>query len=94
MSKQVLENTTMTIKLTAEGESYEQIMGKLFNQLRKQVYKQLNKSIIQMDTNAVYIESEEKSTTTEKFLFFFMPREKTNLTITANIEVVVKYIDL
>lgn len=47
-----------------------------------------------METTAVFFEDVQVQRETEKFLFFFMPREKMYFTITARIVVKVKYLNI
>ncbi|MEG0166077.1 DUF4312 family protein [Anaerorhabdus sp.] len=93
-STQVLRNKKMEIKVTISGNDFNDTVGKLFQCMRKEVFQEIGKPIIQMDTEEVYFDDVQKTEKTEKFLFVFMPRTKTYFTITARINVIVKYIDL
>lgn len=82
----------MTIKMT--GNSLENAVGNLFQVMRKQIFEEIAHPIIQMETTAVFFEDVQVQRETEKFLFFFMPREKMYFTITARIVVKVKYLNI
>lgn len=93
-NRQLLEETTHEIVVKAYGNSMEDVVGKLFQIMRKQIFKEFDKPIIQMEAQEVYFESVDVKKTTEKFMFLFWPREKAEYTVTARIVVNVKYLDI
>ena len=94
MDEQCMKQVQETVIITAQGKSKEDAIGKIFNMLRGQIFDKINRPIVHMNTEEVYIEKLEERKYTEKFLFLFMPREKFEFTITAKIVVDVKYIDI
>lgn len=80
--------------ITMSGSSMDDAIGKIFTILKKQIYSDFNLPIVHMDTKEVYFDHIDLKETTEKFLFFFMPRVKQYFTVTARILLTVKYLDL
>lgn len=94
MSQQCMKEARETVVITAKGKSKEDTIGKIFNMLRGQIFEKVNRPIVHMNTEEVYIESVDERKYTERFMFIFMPREKSEFTITAKIVVDVKYIEI
>lgn len=92
--KQLLKEISYEIVVDASDATLDGVVGKLFQKMRKQVFVEINRPIIQLDANEVYFESMEVKESTEKFLFFFMPRTKKYFTVTAKMLLRVKYLDL
>lgn len=92
--RQLLEETKHEVVVKANGTSLEDTVGKLFQIMRKQIFQEFGKPIIQMEAQEVYFENVDVHRTTEKFMFLFWPREKVDYTITARIVVNVKYLDV
>ncbi len=91
--KQLLKECQYTTMITAKGESEKEVIGKIFQLMRKQIFKEIEYPIIHLEANEVYFKKVDIEEVTEKFLFFFMPRTKSYFTITAEIVVMVKYLD-
>lgn len=93
-NRQLLEETKHEIVVKASGTSLEDTVGKLFQIMRKQIFKEFGKPIIQMEAQEVYFEDVQAKHTTERFMFLFWPRERVDYTITARIAVNVKYLNV
>lgn len=93
-SVQVLKTVKKEVTVTMSGQGMDDTVGKIFQMLRKEVFKEIGKPIVQMDTEEVLFEKVDETEKTERFLFVFMPRVKKYFTVTARITVTVKYIDL
>lgn len=91
---QLLAEMDHTCTVKARGNSLEDLTGKLFQLMRKKVFAEIGKPIIQMDTKEVYFDEVETEETTEHFMLFFWPRTKTTYEATARIVVHVKYLNL
>ena len=94
MNEQCMKQKLETVTITATGKTKEETIGKIFNMLRAQIFDKIKLPVVYMNTEEVYLESIEEKKYTEKFLFLFMPREKSEFTITAKIVVDVKYIQI
>lgn len=92
--KQLLNTVRHTIEVTMSGNSMDDTVGKLFQMMRKQVFHDFQKPIIQMEAEEVFFTNVDIKEKKEAFLFLFMPRVKRYFTITAKIVVLVKYLDL
>ena len=90
--KNSLVETEVTITLSATGKSKDDAMGKIFSNLRKDIYKKVSGIVIQMEPKDVFIDKVDEKKYTERFMFLFMPREKEEVKLTATIVVNVKYI--
>lgn len=93
-NKQLLEEKIHEVTVTANGETMESVVGKLFQLMRKQVFTEIGKPVIQMEAQEVYFEKVETSRRTERFMLFFWPRERVSYTVTARIVVTLKYLDI
>lgn len=93
-NKQLLEQKIHEITVTANGETMENVVGKLFQLMRKQIFAEIGKPVIQMEAQEVYFEKVDTIKTTEKFMLFFWPREKVSYTVTAKIVVSLKYLNM
>lgn len=91
---QLLEEMDHTCTVHAKGSSLEDLTGKLFQIMRKQVFAEIGKPIIQMEAKEVYFDQVDTEQTTEHFMLFFWPRTKTTYEVTARIVVHVKYLNL
>ena len=94
VNRELLVEKDQRLTITMSGEGMDDTVGKIFKILRKEVYEKIGKPIIQMETKSVVFEDVKCVEKTEKYMFFFMPRVKKYYTVTANIVVAVKYLDL
>ncbi|MDF1493440.1 DUF4312 family protein [Caproiciproducens sp. CPB-2] len=93
-NKQLLKEISHELVVTASGDSLESVTGKLFQNMRKQIFAEFRKPIIQMEAEEVFFQKVDTKSRTEHFMLFFWPREKVAYTITAKIVVKVKYLDI
>ena len=94
MSEQLLKEMDHTVTVTMSGDGMVDTVGKIFNMMRKQVFQDINKPIIQRDTQEVYFDKVDVTEKKEAFLFIFMPRVRRYYTVTARIVLKVKYLDV
>ncbi len=92
--RQLLKETVHELVITAGGRSLEEAVGNIFQTMRKQIFKEFDRPIIQMEAREVYFEDVTVKKEIEKFLFFFMPREKVSYAVKAKVAVNVKYLDV
>ena len=88
MSEQLLKEMDHTVTVTMSGDGMVDTVGKIFNMM------DINKPIIQMDTQEVYFDKVDVTEKKEAFLFIFMPRVRRYYTVTARIVLKVKYLDV
>lgn len=91
---QLLAEMDHTCTVSARGDSLEDLTGRLFQLMRKKVFAEIGRPVIQMDTKEVYFDKVKKEETTEHFMLFFWPRVRTSYEVTARIVVHVKYLNL
>lgn len=93
-NQQLLKEMYHETTVTAYGSELENVIGKTFQIMRKQIFAEMGKPIILMEAEEVYFEKVETERKTERFMFFFWPRERRTYTITARIKVKLKYLDI
>lgn len=93
-NRQLLEEMKHEVLIKADGATLAEAVGKVFQIMRKQIFKEIGKPIIQMEADQVFFENVDVHRTTERFLFLFWPREKVCYTITAKVVVNVKYLNI
>lgn len=91
---QLLAEMDHTCTVHARGSSLEELTGKLFQLMRKKIFAEIGRPVIQMDTKEVYFDEFEREETTEHYMLFFWPRTKVTYEATARIVVHVKYLNL
>lgn len=93
-NQQLLKEMKYETSIKVNGTSLEDAVGKVFQGLRRQVYQEVGRPIIQMEAEEVYFTEVGTDRKTERFMLFFWPREKISYTITARVVVRVKYLDV
>lgn len=94
MSEQLLREIQHETIVTANGMGMEDTVGKIFQSMRKQVFAEIGKPIIQMEAKEVYFDKVDIQEKKETFLFIFMPRVRKYFTVTARIVLTVKYLEI
>lgn len=89
---ELLEETSLTVKVHAVGDSYEGAVNGLFKAMRQEVFAEAEGPVIQMNAESVVFDRVTRNEFTEHFLGVFMPRQRVRYDITASIKVLVKYI--
>lgn len=89
---ELLEETSLTVKVHAVGDSYEDAVNGLFKAMRQEVFAEAEGPVIQMNAESVVFDRVTRNEFTEHFLGVFMPRQRVRYDITASIKVLVKYI--
>lgn len=91
--RQLLEEKSHEITVTASGETMENVVGKLFQLMRKLIFAEIGKPVVHMEAQEVYFEKVETHRRTERFMLFFWPRERVSYTVTARIVVKLKFLN-
>ena len=89
---ELLAETSLTVNVHAVGDSYEDAVNGLFKAMRQKVFTEVKGPVIQMNAESIVFDHVVRNEFTEHFLGVFMPRQRVRYDITANIEVLVKYI--
>lgn len=89
-NKQLMVRETIEIIMTQKGATQEEIVSKVFKEIHAQIYKQVGKPIIQVETEAVYFD-DIKEVIEKKGV---LKKEKENLEITVRVLLLVRYLDI
>lgn len=92
-SNQLLKHLVKEIVIKANGKTKNDALTKAVTILRKQVYGEIDGLIMHMEPLEIYILKEEKKTSIEKFLFFFMPKEKIEYLMEFKMKVRIGYVN-
>lgn len=57
LNRQLLKNDDVELIVSGEGDSITKAVSNIFRQVRKEIYKEINKAIINMETKEVYFDS-------------------------------------
>ena len=91
---QLLEEMEHTITVKARGTSLKDMVHTAFQIMRKRIFQEIDKPIIQLEAKEVYFDELEKEETEEHFMLFFWPRTKTSYEANVRIVVSVKYLNI
>lgn len=83
----------MTVTVSGSGESAEAATAAALAQISKQV-GQPDELVFQITPQSITVTKAEKQVYTERFLWFFLPRERTNYQMTLAVDVAVKLLNL
>ena len=90
----LLEEMEHTITVKARGNSLKDMVNTAFQIMRKRIFQEIDKPIIQLEAKEVYFDELEKEETEEHFMLFFWPRTKTSYEANVRIVVSVKYLNI
>ncbi len=90
--KQLMRIVTKTFEASSKGKSKEEVLGNALTDMRKKANSLVDGTILKMEPVEVYLLDEKVDVTTERFLFVFMPKEKTEYTSTYKFVVEIRYI--
>lgn len=91
---QLLEETERVVTVKARGESLKDMANTAFQLMRKRIFKEFEKPIVQMEAKKVYFDELEREETEEHFMLFFWPRTKTCYEADVRIVVSIKYLNI
>ena len=91
---QLLEEMEHTITVKARGNSLKDMVNTAFQIMRKRIFQEIDKPIIQLEAKEFYFDELEKEETEEHFMLFFWPRTKTSYEANVRIVVSVKYLNI
>lgn len=89
----MLKKVQDTIRIEGKGASKELAMANAFNKIQKDVMQKYGKIMLRIEPLDVCVITADAITYTEKFLFFFFPRKRTNYAITLDVTIEMSYID-
>lgn len=88
--KQLLVKERLEIVMTETGKTQEDVVGKVFKEIHAQIYRTMNKPIIQIETDEVYFENIQKVRKKKGVL----SKGEELLEIKIRVVLLVKYLDI
>ncbi|CAM2806290.1 DUF4312 domain-containing protein [Erysipelothrix tonsillarum] len=93
MSKgtQLLRETILELVVTGDGKTMNDASASIFKQIHKQIYKELDYPIIQMETQEVYFDDVQKETKNKLLL---PKKDDVKYIVKARVVLKVKYLEI
>lgn len=90
IGKQLLQTSQLELIVTAKGADLKEASASIFKQIQQQVYKEIEKPLIQMETEAVYFDEIEEVAKDG----FLAKKDKTETIVKARVILNVKYLEI
>lgn len=87
------EHFTTTVNVSGKGDSKERAFADALSRVQNTVLKATNKVLLRIEPQDVVVVQARESVRKEKFLFFFLARERRNYSVELDITVNVTVID-
>ena len=87
------ENFTTTVNVSGKGDSKERAFADALSRVQNTVLKATNKVLLRIEPQDVKVVQARQSVRKEKFLFFFLARERRSYSVELDITVNVTVID-
>ncbi|MEM6051559.1 DUF4312 family protein [Erwinia sp. P7711] len=87
------EHFTTTVNVSGKGDSKERAFADALSRVQNRVLKATNKVLLRIEPQDVVVVHARESVRKEKFLFFFLARERRNYSVELDITVNVTVID-
>ena len=84
----------MTVRVQGSAHSAQRAFANALTGVQQEILKQNSNIILRIEPVDVEIISTTKKTITEKFLFFFFPRQKSTFNVELDVIVDVTFVDL
>ena len=81
------KNITTIVEVSGKGNTKQSAFSSALNNVQKTILKETTNVILRIEPVDVEIVNAEHKKTIEKFMFFFLPREKSIYSITINVTV-------
>ena len=88
------ENQQLTVRVQGTGNSRARAFAAALSSIQREILKSNNNMILRLEPLNVEVVSATEKITTEKFLFFFLPREKALCTVILDVTVDVCFVDM
>lgn len=86
-------NQTQTVRVSGKGENKIRAISDAMSKIQKQILKNSKEVTLRIEPISVEVCSAKEISYTEKFLFFFFPRQRTSYEIELEIQVELLTID-
>ncbi|UTH74707.1 DUF4312 family protein [Chromobacterium sp. IIBBL 290-4] len=82
-----------TVQVSGQGDSKAQAFADALSKVQRAVLGQSDKVLLRIEPHEVQVIHAEQATTTERFLFLFLPRERTRYSVALEVTAQVSAID-
>jgi len=79
--------------IVAKGKSETEAMEHIFQQVKREAYNHCKGYLIEMHVHSFEVVAIEERVETTKFLYFFLPKERKRIELTARVKVTIDYIE-
>lgn len=87
------ESITTTVTVSGKGSTKQKAFAAALSSVQGKILRETDKVLLRIEPEDVRVINAEEKIRTEKFLFFFLPRKKTEYSVTLEITVSVTSID-
>ncbi|MBW7981652.1 DUF4312 family protein [Enterobacillus tribolii] len=87
------ESITTTVTVSGKSNTKQKAFAAALSSVQGQILRETDKVLLRIEPEDVRVIRAEEKITTEKFLFFFLPRKKKEYSVTLEITVSVTSID-
>lgn len=84
----------LTVRVKGKGDSKQKAFATALSQVQREVLKNTSNVILRIEPLDLQVVDAKENITTEKFLFFFLPRKRQFYEVTLDITVDMTFIDL
>ncbi|KAB8311883.1 DUF4312 family protein [Erwinia endophytica] len=88
------EQFTTTVKVSGKGDSKARAFSDALSRVQNTLLKSTNKVLLRIEPQDVKVVQAREGVRTEKFLFFFLARERRSYSIELEVTVIVSVIDV
>ena len=89
----MLRHSQETVRILGVGSSKEQAFSKAFAGIQKEVMNKYGKIMLRLEPVDVNVVSAKERVETEKFFFFFFPRQRSTYEVSLDVVMDVTYLD-
>jgi uncharacterized protein (TIGR03578 family) len=93
MNEELLKEKTLSLTISSEGKTMEELYNSILLKLRKEVYAKAGGYLIQMVPLSFVVKDYHTEEKIEKFLLLFLPKKRIKYFLTAEITVKVKILN-
>jgi len=88
------EQFTTTVKVSGKGDSKARAFADALSRVQNTLLKSTNKVLLRIEPQDVKVVQAQESVRMDKFLFFFLARERRSYSIELDVTVIVSVIDV
>ncbi|WP_392559404.1 DUF4312 family protein [Orbus mooreae] len=88
------QNEQMTVRVKGSGNSKQKALATALSQVQREVLKNSSTVLLRIEPLDIQVVTASAKISTEKFLFFFLPRKKEHYEITVDVVVDVTFVEI